>query len=165
MGKVTVQYHSSRWGRRVYTWRYMLPYIHLNLYFWHLSVPTFGLMLWLACVAAAFVMDRNFKRAGITADAVGMVAVAALLGIVGAKLAGAVGYGGVCVVRRADFGDFGAGVSRLVGEDRRAADAGLGGSGGGDRVRHRADRVLSFRRWLLRDPDETALGHELSEWD
>ncbi len=86
MGKVTVQYHSSRWGRRVYTWRYMLPYIHLNLYFWHLSVPTFGLMLWLACVAAAFVMDRNFKRAGITADAVGMVAVAALLGIVGAKL-------------------------------------------------------------------------------
>jgi len=31
-------------------------------------------------------MDRNFKRAGIDADAVGMVAVAALLGIVGAKL-------------------------------------------------------------------------------
>jgi phosphatidylglycerol:prolipoprotein diacylglycerol transferase len=43
-------------------------------------------MLWLAAVAAAFIMDRNFKRAGIDADAVGMVAVAALLGIVGAKL-------------------------------------------------------------------------------
>jgi phosphatidylglycerol:prolipoprotein diacylglycerol transferase len=43
-------------------------------------------MLWLACVVAAFVMDRNFKRAGVEADAVGMVAVAALLGIVGAKL-------------------------------------------------------------------------------
>lgn len=60
----------------------MLPYLHI----WHLQVPTFGLMLWLAAVAAAFVMDRNFKRAGIDADAVGMVAVAALLGIVGAKL-------------------------------------------------------------------------------
>ncbi len=64
----------------------MLPYIHLNLHFWRPDVPTFGLMLWLAAVAAAFVMDRGFKRAGVEADAVGMVAVAALLGIVGAKL-------------------------------------------------------------------------------
>jgi phosphatidylglycerol:prolipoprotein diacylglycerol transferase len=60
----------------------MLPYLHL----WHLQVPTFGLMLWLAAVAAAIIMDRGFKRAAIDADAVGMVAVAALLGIVGAKL-------------------------------------------------------------------------------
>jgi phosphatidylglycerol:prolipoprotein diacylglycerol transferase len=60
----------------------MLPYIHI----WHLQVPTFGLMLWLAAVAAAFIMDRNFKRWGIDADAVGMVAITALLGIVGAKL-------------------------------------------------------------------------------
>jgi phosphatidylglycerol:prolipoprotein diacylglycerol transferase len=60
----------------------MLPYLHI----WHLQVPTFGLMLWLAAVAAAFVMDRNFKRAGVDSDAVGMVALAALLGIVGAKL-------------------------------------------------------------------------------
>jgi phosphatidylglycerol---prolipoprotein diacylglyceryl transferase len=60
----------------------MLPYLHI----WHLQVPPFGLMLWLAAVVAAFVMDRNFKRWSIDADAVGMVAVAALLGIVGAKL-------------------------------------------------------------------------------
>ncbi|MGA3048462.1 MAG: prolipoprotein diacylglyceryl transferase [Terracidiphilus sp.] len=60
----------------------MLPYLHI----WHLNVPTFGLMLWLACVAAAFVMDRGFKRAGVDADAVGIVAIAAVLGIVGAKL-------------------------------------------------------------------------------
>ena len=60
----------------------MLPYLHI----WRLNVPTFGLMLWLAVVAAAYVMDRGFKRARIDADAVGMVAVAALLGIVGAKL-------------------------------------------------------------------------------
>jgi phosphatidylglycerol:prolipoprotein diacylglycerol transferase len=60
----------------------MLPYLHL----WHWNVPTFGLMLWLASVVAAFVMDRNFKRARIDADAVGMVAVAVVAGIVGAKL-------------------------------------------------------------------------------
>jgi phosphatidylglycerol:prolipoprotein diacylglycerol transferase len=60
----------------------MLPFIHLG----HLNVPTFGLMLWLAAVAAAFVMDRAFRRAHISADAVGMVAVAVVLGILGAKL-------------------------------------------------------------------------------
>jgi phosphatidylglycerol:prolipoprotein diacylglycerol transferase len=43
-------------------------------------------MLWLAAVAAAFVMDRGFRRAHIDADAVGMVAIAVVMGIVGAKL-------------------------------------------------------------------------------
>ena len=43
-------------------------------------------MLWLAAVAAAFLMDRSFRRARVSADAVGMVAVAVVLGIVGAKL-------------------------------------------------------------------------------
>jgi phosphatidylglycerol:prolipoprotein diacylglycerol transferase len=60
----------------------MLPFIHLG----HFSLPTFGLMLWLAAVAGAFVMDRAFRRAHIDADAVGMVAVTVVLGIVGAKL-------------------------------------------------------------------------------
>jgi len=60
----------------------MLPFIHIG----HFSLPTFGLMLWLAAVAGAFVMDRGFRRAHISADAVGMVAVAVVLGIVGAKL-------------------------------------------------------------------------------
>ncbi|HEY1581357.1 MAG TPA: prolipoprotein diacylglyceryl transferase [Terracidiphilus sp.] len=60
----------------------MVPYLHL----WHFSIPTFGLMLWFAAVAGAFVMDRAFKRAAIDADAVGMVAIAVLAGIVGAKL-------------------------------------------------------------------------------
>src|ERR1700758_3905227 len=64
----------------------MIPYIHLHLYFWNPDIPTFGLMLWLAAVAAAFVMDRGFKRARVDADAVGMVAIAVLAGIVGAKL-------------------------------------------------------------------------------
>ncbi len=43
-------------------------------------------MLWLAVVAAAFIMDRNFPGMGVDADAIGMVAIAALVGIVGAKL-------------------------------------------------------------------------------
>jgi len=60
----------------------MLPYIHI----WRLSVPTFGLMLWVAAVVAAFVMDRGFRRARVNADAVGMVAVVVVAGIVGAKL-------------------------------------------------------------------------------
>lgn len=60
----------------------MLPFLHI----WRLSVPTFGLMLWLAAVVAAFIMDRSFRRARISADAVGMVAVAVVAGIVGAKL-------------------------------------------------------------------------------
>jgi phosphatidylglycerol:prolipoprotein diacylglycerol transferase len=60
----------------------MIPYIHL----WHFDLPTFGLMLWLAAVAAGFVMDRSFHRARITADAVGMVAIAVVAGIIGAKL-------------------------------------------------------------------------------
>jgi phosphatidylglycerol:prolipoprotein diacylglycerol transferase len=60
----------------------MIPYLHL----WNHALPTFGLMLWLAAVAASFVMDRSFRRAGVTADAVGMVAVAVVAGIVGAKL-------------------------------------------------------------------------------
>jgi len=42
-------------------------------------------MLWLAAVAAAYIVDRSFRRAGIDADAVGMVAVAVVAGILGAK--------------------------------------------------------------------------------
>lgn len=60
----------------------MLPYLHI----WSLNLPTFGLMLWLAAVAAAFILDRSFRRAGIDSDAVSMVAVAVVAGIIGAKL-------------------------------------------------------------------------------
>lgn len=60
----------------------MLPYLHL----WRLPIPTFGLMLWLAAVTAAVLMDRGFKRAGLKADAVSMVAFTVVAGIIGAKL-------------------------------------------------------------------------------
>jgi len=43
-------------------------------------------MMWFAAVAAAIVVDRAFKRAGIDADAVGIVAMSVVAGIVGAKL-------------------------------------------------------------------------------
>src|ERR1700688_2727657 len=62
----------------------MLPYIRIP--FWPHNIPTFGLMLWLAAVVAGLVMDRNFRRAKVSADAVGMVAITVLAGIVGAKL-------------------------------------------------------------------------------
>lgn len=62
----------------------MLPYIHIP--FWPHQIPTFGLMLWLAAVAAAYILDRGFKRGKIDADAAGMVAIAVVAGVVGAKL-------------------------------------------------------------------------------
>src|SRR3569833_1383708 len=60
----------------------MYPYIHLGSF----NLPTFGLMLWLAAVIGGLIMDRNFRRWKIDADAVGMVAIAVVAGIVGAKL-------------------------------------------------------------------------------
>ncbi len=60
----------------------MLPYLHIG----SINVPTFGLMLWFAAVAGAIVMHRAFKRAALTTDAVTMVAVTVVAGIVGAKL-------------------------------------------------------------------------------
>ncbi len=60
----------------------MLPFLH----FGPLTLPTFGLMLWLAAVAGAIVVDRAFHRARINADAVSMVAFAVVAGILGAKL-------------------------------------------------------------------------------
>jgi len=64
----------------------MYPFLHLSLGSFHYNVPTFGLMLWVAAVAAGLVMDRNFRRYKITADAIGMVAITVIAGIVGAKL-------------------------------------------------------------------------------
>jgi phosphatidylglycerol:prolipoprotein diacylglycerol transferase len=61
----------------------MYPYIHIPHLF---TIPTFGLMLWLAAVTAAVVVDRNFKRSHIDADAIGMVAIAVVAGIIGAKV-------------------------------------------------------------------------------
>jgi phosphatidylglycerol:prolipoprotein diacylglycerol transferase len=75
----------------------MLPYIHIGIHFFlHLGnwvvpvgpwdVPTFGLMLWVATVCGAAVLHWSFRRAGVEADALGIVALAVVAGIIGAKL-------------------------------------------------------------------------------
>lgn len=64
----------------------MFPYIHLHLGGFHPEIPTFGLMLWVAAVTAGLVMERSFRRARISADAITMVVVAMIAGIVGAKI-------------------------------------------------------------------------------
>jgi len=81
----------------------MLPYIHIGIHFvmnlfgrhipvgpW--DVPTFGLMLWVATVCGAIVLHLSFRRdhivdsKGEPADALGIVAMTVVAGIVGAKL-------------------------------------------------------------------------------
>ena len=59
----------------------MYPY--LNLGFWHPG--TFGLLLWLAAVIATVVLHRNFARHHVDGDALGLVAVVVIAGVLGAK--------------------------------------------------------------------------------
>jgi phosphatidylglycerol---prolipoprotein diacylglyceryl transferase len=60
----------------------MYPYLH----FGHFTIGTFGLLLWLAAVCAGIVLHWNFRRFHVQADAIGVVAVTTVLGVVGAKL-------------------------------------------------------------------------------
>lgn len=60
----------------------MYPYIHIG----SLHIGTFGLLLWFAAVCATFVLYRNFLRNGVDADALNIVALVVVGGIIGAKL-------------------------------------------------------------------------------
>ncbi len=60
----------------------MYPYINVGP--WHIG--TFGLLLWLAAVCATIVLHYNFKRNGVDADALNVVALSVIAGIIGAKL-------------------------------------------------------------------------------
>jgi phosphatidylglycerol---prolipoprotein diacylglyceryl transferase len=60
----------------------MIPYLHLG----PIQLPTFGLMVALALITAAYVLQADFDRRGMNADAFTMITVAGLLGILGAKL-------------------------------------------------------------------------------
>jgi phosphatidylglycerol---prolipoprotein diacylglyceryl transferase len=60
----------------------MYPFIHIGRF----SIGTFGIMLWLAAVCACWVLQRNFRRWKIDADAIGIVAISTVAGVVGAKL-------------------------------------------------------------------------------
>ena len=67
----------------------MLPYIHIGIHigsFGPFDIPTFGLMLWVATVCGAIVLHWSFRRAHVDADALGIVALTVVAGIVGAKL-------------------------------------------------------------------------------
>jgi phosphatidylglycerol---prolipoprotein diacylglyceryl transferase len=60
----------------------MIPYLHLG----PLQLPTFGLMVALALITAAYVLQADFGRRGMNADAFTMITIAGLFGIFGAKL-------------------------------------------------------------------------------
>jgi len=61
--------------------RIMFPYIDLG----PVHLGTFGLLLWLAAVAATLVLHRNFLRNGVDGDALGVVAFVVIGGVIGAK--------------------------------------------------------------------------------
>ncbi|HEV2277045.1 MAG TPA: prolipoprotein diacylglyceryl transferase [Acidobacteriaceae bacterium] len=60
----------------------MYPFIHIG----RISIGTFGLLLWLAAVCGCWILYRNFQRWRINADAISIVAVSTVAGILGAKL-------------------------------------------------------------------------------
>jgi prolipoprotein diacylglyceryl transferase len=60
----------------------MIPYLHLG----PLSLPTFGLMVATGLLCAAYILDADFKRRKLQADAFLIIGVAGLAGIAGARL-------------------------------------------------------------------------------
>jgi phosphatidylglycerol:prolipoprotein diacylglycerol transferase len=60
----------------------MYPYLN----FGPVHLGTFGLLLWLAAVAGTIVLHKNFLRNGVDADALNVVALVVVLGVVGAKV-------------------------------------------------------------------------------
>jgi len=70
------------WEKRVGCAERMIPYLHLG----PLQMPTFGLMVALALITSAYVLQADFDRRGMNADAFMMITVAGLAGIFGAKL-------------------------------------------------------------------------------
>lgn len=60
----------------------MYPFIDLGFY----QLPTFGLMVALGLLAAAYVMQADFRRRGMNADAFFIIGVAGLAGLLGARL-------------------------------------------------------------------------------
>ena len=123
----------------------MLPYIHIGIHFvLHLGdrlipvgpwdVPTFGLMLWVATVCGAVVLHWSFRRDHIQADALGIVALTVVAGIVGAKLWHVVDspqefqdYGWSVLWSTGGFAWFGGLVAGIVALLIQGKSAGLGG--------------------------------------
>lgn len=134
----------------------MYPYLHIGP--WHPG--TFGLLLWLAAVIATVVLHRNFVRNGVDADALNVVALVVVAGILGAKTwhelqdvpsmmlafkrIGAPGWhqplkvmGEFLIWFRAGFAWFGgmlAGIAMLMWQGREARPEGLTGWWAGVRM-------------------------------
>ncbi|RRA49525.1 prolipoprotein diacylglyceryl transferase [Acidipila sp. EB88] len=60
----------------------MIPFLHIGRF----ALPTFGLMLALAALSAGFLLHRNLRRYALPGDAVGIIAIATIAGVLGAKL-------------------------------------------------------------------------------
>lgn len=60
----------------------MYPYLNIGPV--HLGM--FGLLLWLAAVAGTIVLHKNFFRNGVDADALNVVALVVVAGVIGAKM-------------------------------------------------------------------------------
>ena len=59
----------------------MYPYLDIG----PIHLGMFGLLLWLAAVAGTLVLNRNFRRNGVDADALNVVALVVVAGVIGAK--------------------------------------------------------------------------------
>jgi len=98
----------------------MYPFINIGS---HFSIGTFGLLLWLAAVCACWVLHRNFLRSGFDADAIGVVAIVTVLGIIGAKLWHVADTPGEHIFEREGFAWFGGlvfGILALLWQGRVA---------------------------------------------
>src|SRR5438552_5410913 len=60
----------------------MIPYLHLG----PLTLPTFGLMVATGLLVSSYVLQADFRRRGIRADAFLIIGIAGLAGIAGARL-------------------------------------------------------------------------------
>ncbi|HKI11960.1 MAG TPA: prolipoprotein diacylglyceryl transferase [Candidatus Acidoferrum sp.] len=60
----------------------MIPFLHIG----PLSIPTYGLMVALGLICAAYILQADFDRRGVKADAFTMITIAGLAGIFGSKL-------------------------------------------------------------------------------
>jgi phosphatidylglycerol:prolipoprotein diacylglycerol transferase len=60
----------------------MYPYLNIG----PIHLGTFGLLLWLAAVAGTIVLHKNFVRNHVDADALNVVALVVVAGVIGAKL-------------------------------------------------------------------------------
>lgn len=60
----------------------MYPYLNIG----PIHLGTFGLLLWLAAVAGTVVLHKNLARHAVDADAINIVAVVVVAGVIGAKV-------------------------------------------------------------------------------